>query len=518
MKFVKTKMLAIAMLLSVAAVNADVTTGGVSVFMPVANGGTAVSNLGWSGSVYQHDSDELRACFKVQMEYGQNAKHKDIGKYLTPSATDTFTVGTANITGTGTYDMAGINLLLQDAFVSGNVTFKPVAKDLVIDFGMYADLSEWLDGLYFHSHLPLQHASWEVEVTEAATVTAAAAFVAGDIDDTGVTVANSPYTSVKSAFKGDKTAGNSTVWSYGRIDGKQTETKVGDITMTLGYNFINKEHYHLGLGVQALLGAGGKTKAAYMFEPIIGYAGRYGVGGELAGGCRLWDKDEDHQLTANMNISAVHLFDNDQVRSYDIENCGAYSRYLLVKKFATLTTVTDTTGSLNSMINVGSLKAKIGMDVAYNGNVAFCWQMGNVAVDFGYQLAGHSKEEHKSWVTNIATDTYGLYSLDTADFGTAPIINEVEQKVTITGDLTGSTEGVPAGAGDALFLKSSRLNKASGLMKAAVEHCVFAGLNYNWADNEWAPGVGLLGSYHISGSDNNSFDRWTVGFQFNFCV
>jgi hypothetical protein len=515
MKYVKTKILAIAMLLSVAAVNADVTTGGVSVFMPVANGGTAVSNLGWSGSVYQHDSDELRACFKVQMEYGQNAKHKDIGKYLSPSATETFKVGPTSPAGTTnlTTDIAGVNLLFSEAFESGNVTFKPVAKDLVIDFGMYVDLSEWMEGLYFHSHLPLQHANWEVEVTEADPVVAAAVLAAGQAKVAIGTVI--PNTTVKAAFNGKATDGNSTAWSYGRIDGKQTETKVGDITMTLGYNFINKEHCHLGLGVQALLGAGGKTKAAYMFEPIIGYAGRYGVGGELAGGCRLWDKDDTHQLTANMNISAVHLFDNEQVRSYDITNCGDYSRYLLVKKFATAATVTNTVGSLTNMINVGSLKAKIGMDVVYNGNVSFCWQMGNVAVDFGYQVAGHGKEEHKKFVDTITADTYGLYDVATADFVTG--LNNMMPKINIKGNVLGTASAVGA-AGSANFITNGRLKKASGLMKSAVEHCVFAGLNYNWSDNEWAPGVGLLGSYHISGSDNNSFDRWTVGFQFNFCV
>lgn len=515
----KIKLLAIAMLLSVVAVNADVTTGGRSIFMPVAMNGTASSNLGWSGSIYQHDSDELRACFKVQLEYGANNKRSEIGKYLSPSGTDTFVVGPYDLNGVATNDstdIAGVNLILGND-LKQTVQFSPKAQDLVIDFGMYVDLAEWLDGLYFRSHLPLQHSRWEVEITETNNTAFGATNLgaAGVYGTAAVTIANKPYDDVAAAFKGDGTAGDSAKWSYGKINGKQTETKVGDINLTLGYNFINKEHCHLGLGVTAILGAGGKTKAEYVFNPIIGYAGRYGIGGTLEGGARLWDKDDEHQLVVNMTAHAAHLFDNEQRRSYDITDCLTFSRYLLVKKFSSATTYTPGSNNLENMINVGSLRAKIGVDVVYNGNLTFCWQMGNVSVDFGYQVAGHGKEKHKEWIDTITVDTYALYELTTADCGD---VNAGIPKITIAGDNLGSTLDTAMAAGDSPFITNSRLNKDSGLMKSAVEHTLFAGVNYNWSDNEWNPGVGMLGSYHISGSDNNTFDRWSVGFQFNFCV
>ena len=516
----KIKLLAIAMLLSVVTVNANTAAGGsISPFMPVAMNGTAVSNLGWSGSIYQHDSDELRACFKVQLEYGANNKRAKLGAYFTPTATNVFRVGPVDTNGTtnSTTDIAGINLLMTDGFDSGDVTFLPKAQDLIVDFGMYVDLAEWLDGLYFRSHVPLQNARWEIEITEGAIRTAQdAVFGVGEVANDAVATLVSPYANVTAALKGDKTVGDSTLWSYGKIDGKQTTTKVGDINLTLGYNFINKEHCHLGLGVTAILGAGGKTTAEYVFQPIIGYAGRYGVGATLEGGARLWDKDDEHQLVANMTFYAAHLFDNEQRRSYDIKDCGNFSRYLNVKKFTSNAAVPGA-GGLTNMINIGSLRAKIGVDVVYNGNLTFCWQMGNVSVDFGYQVAGHGKEKHKEWVDKIATDTYVLYEYTNADLLLAGADDLAQPKINISGDDLGST-AVAVTAGSANYITNGRLNKDSGLMKSAVEHTVFAGVNYNWSDNEWNPGVGMLGSYHISGSDNNTFDRWSVGFQFNFCV
>ncbi len=516
MKFLKINLLAIAMLFSVAAVNADATTGGRSVFMPVSMTGTASSNVGWSGSIYQHDSDELRACFKVQLEYGANNKRSEIGKYLIPGGNDTLIIGPANTTGAlNDTEVSGLNLILGNDF-KAELQFAPKAQDLVIDFGMYVDLAEWLDGLYFRSHMPLQNARWEIELTE----TNKAAFgatnlVAGDIYDetNAVVIANKPYADAIAAFKGDKTVADTVKWSYGKIDGKQTETRLGDSTVTLGYNFINKEHCHLGLGVTGVLGGGGKTKAEYMFEPIIGYAGRFGVGGTLEGGARLWDKDDEHQLVANMTFHAAHLFDNEQVRSYDVTDCGDFSRYLLVKKFSSATAFTSGPGTLDNMINVGTVKAKIGVDVVYNGNITFCWQMGNVSLDFGYQVAGHGKEKHKEFVDTIAADTYGLYDFTTNNMSNATFAS----KIQIDGNTTGMTN-VTAGAGNANWITNDRLVTDSALMKAAVEHTLFAGLNYNWSDNEWNPGVGMLGSYHIAGGDNNTFDRWSVGFQFNFSV
>lgn len=518
MKYLTIKMLTIAALFSVAAVNANTATGPISVYMPVSMTGTAASNLGWSGSIYQHDSDELRACFKVQLEYGMNNKRDALGAYFTPTATNVFRVGPTDTNGTTntTTDWAGINLLFSDAFDSGDITFSPKAQDLVVDFGMYVDLSEWLDGLFFRSHLPLQNSRWEIEITEGTIRTASAAFDAGDVANDGTTTYVTPYANVTAALKGDKTVGNSAKWSYGRIDGKQTETRIGDANLTLGYNFVNKEHCHLGLGVTGILGGGKKTTAEYVFQPVIGYAGRYGVGGTVDGGCRLWDKDEDHQLVANVNFYAAHLFANEQRRNYDITDCGDFSRYLLVKKFTSNAAV-NAAGNLENMINVGALRAKIGIDVVYNGNLTFSWQMGNVSVDFGYQVAGHGKEKHKEWVDTITADTYVLYELQNADLNTGGADDLAQPKVNISGDDLGST-AIAVTAGSANYIINDDLNKDSGLMKSAVEHTVFAGVNYNWSDNEWNPGVGMLGSYHISGSNNNTFDRWSVGFQFNFSV
>jgi hypothetical protein len=517
MKHIVNKLFVVTMLLSVGTMSAGHTSGR-SFFMPVANNGTAVNTLGWSGGIHKFDMDTIYGCFKVQSEYGQNTKKDEVGKYLLMNGKNSAIWGPEDAAGTtNDTDVAAINFLLQGITFKETVTFLPKAQDFVTNFGLFVGLDEWLEGMYLSVNAPLQHARWEVEMTKVTnTAAGATTFADSKMQVTGTTP-TIPYSGVIAAFKGDKTvtAGDATVkWSYGRIDGRRTETKLGDVRATLGYNFINKETCHFGVGVQGLFGAGGKSKAEYVFAPVIGNSGRHGVGGVVDGAVRLWDKDEDHNLTAFLNASAVHLFDNEQVRNYDITNCGDWSRYLLVKKMTAVSGGNATyDGILDNMINIGALKAKIGVDVVYDANLTFCYQMGNMSVDFGYQLSGHGKEKHKDWVTNVAANTYTLYDYSSADCNSAAGVTQI----TISGNETGQTVDalIAAAEYDASFVSSARLNKTSGLSPAALEHCVFGGLNYNWMDSDWAPGIGVFGSYHISGDDNHSFDRWSVGFQGN---
>lgn len=516
MKHVANKLLVITMLLSVVAVDAA-TVSGKSFFLPVANNGTAVDTLGWSGATHKFDAGNLYGSLKIQSEFGQNFKRDEIGKYLLMNGTDTAVFGPKNTAGTtNDTNVYAVNFLLDGAFRS-TVKLAPKAQDFVTDFGLFVGLDEWMEGLYFQVHAPLHHARWEVAITETVS-TPAAATIGTSFLTPGATVVT-PYTDIKNAFKGDKTVGHVTnKWSYGRIDGRRTETKLGDVRVTLGYDLVSRENAHFGVGVQGLFGAGGKSKAEYVFEPVIGYAGRHGVGGVVSGAALLWDKDDANQLKASMHASVVHLFDNEQRRSYDLTNCGKWSRYLLVKKMATVPAVANTPAAtygnvIDNMINIGSLKAKIGIDVAYDANLTFCYHMGNMSLDFGYAVAGHSKEKHKSWVDTITDNTYVLWDSANANANDSAGAT----LVTIAGDVTnvGQVTAATMTTASACIIDNDRLNKDSGLANSAMSHCVFGGLNYNWMDSDWMPGVGVFGSAHFSGDDNNSFDRWSVGLQGN---
>ena len=526
MKYVAKSLLVIAMLCSIVpamAASSD-TVSGKSFFLPAANNGTNFRSLGWNMGMHKFDMmDDYYGCFKIQSEYGENFKRDEIGKYLLMNGTNSAVWGPANLAGnTNTTDVSNINFLLTTSHLSTAV-FKPKAQDYVTNFGLFVGLDPLLEGLYFQANVPLQHSRWEVEITETPTSTTGNLFNDGEVEQAIVQQPTSPYDSVTAAFKGDATVGDMTnVWRFGRIDGKVSDTKVADIHLTLGYDFVNKEHMNFGFGVHGIIGAGGKSKAERVFEPVFGHDGRHGIGGELHGSMCLWDKDDSHKLMASFNGSAAHLFANEQVRSYDLNNLSTpagqnvWSRYLLVKVMNP--TTFDYTGELDSMINVGTRTAKIGIDVVYDANLSFCYMMDNWSFDLGYTVNGHSKEKHKEFVTSgdnatdsaIAADTFTLYDITNAN------VDNANGAATqgINGNNVGNASATLA-AGSALFITDADLNTDSVLANSALNHGINAGVNYSWMDSDWMPSVGFFGSVNFSGNDNNSFDRWSVGVQGN---
>lgn len=524
MKQFANKLLAISMLLSIAPATAG-TVSGKSFFLPVANGGTAVNTLGVEGCAHKFDMDEMYGTFRVSAEFGQNFKRDEIGKYLLMNGTNSAVFGPRKTTANDT-DAHALNFLLdQDTTTTpagtgtfkSTVTFKPKAQDFVMNMGLFLGLDSFLEGLFFTAHVPVQHSKWEVVMNETVATAGNAAFVAGNVDATATP--NVPYSTVTAAMVGDKTVGDvTTARLYANINGSQSDTKVGDVKVALGYDFVNREHAHFGIGVQALLGAGGKSKAAYVFEPVFGHAGRHGVGGVVDGAVRLWDRDADHQLTAHLHASAVHLFANDQVRTYDISGNGAWSRYQLLKQISALTAVPGNTydGIMVSAANITTLTAKIGIDVAYDANLMFHYTMGNLSLDLGYQVAGHGKEKHKEWVDTITADKYIVYGGAAAADALAANDNNGYINLPISGFVTGATPAVVGTTNNSTYtVINNNLDKDSALAGSALEHCVYGGLNYTWMDSDWMPGVGVFGSAHFSGDDNNSFDRWSVGVQGN---
>jgi hypothetical protein len=525
MKHLLKRLLIAAMLLSVAPTVAEHSpVFGKSFFLPVANNGTATNTLGWSGSLHKFDMYHAYGCIKVQAEYSQNTKRNEIGQYIGSNGTNSMIWGPAETTTANLdTDVYALNFLLRDQVYKSRVTFTPKAQDFITSFGLFVGLDEWIEGSYINVNFPIQHARWKVVMDETTVVPAGATtYPVPDVVDQSATVYTIPYTTVKSAFKGDKTVADASVkWSYGRIDGSRSVTKLGDVHAVFGWDFINKDDSHFGAGVKVLLGAGGKSKAEWVFEPMVGYSGRQGLGGAVNGGTLVWEKNEDHNITLNVDGSAVHLFANEQKRSYDIANCGIWSRYLLVKKMSSIgATASGYSGIIDNFINIGTLKAKIGIDVVYDAGLSLCYRHGNTSLDVGYKVAGHSKEKWKSWVDTIELDTYILYQYNQALTGAAvSATNEDDSYASLS--ITGKTPTTLAGTKvtqsnkETYIIDNERLDKDSALAPSALEHCVYFGLNHNWRDSDWAPGLGVFASYHVSGKENRTFNRWTIGWQGN---
>ncbi len=514
MNQMKKSLFSAVLLLSTAAVSAATVNHG-SFFLGHNGGIAGDSLLEQAGRAHRVDGDAFYASFSVHGEYNSAFNTEKVGKYLTMKDSASFRIGAAALATTSTTDVMNTYFLLDETY-DATITFKPKSTVFTTSLDGFICLGDFVNNLWLDVSLPLVHNKREVVITEVQNTAAAnAVFAADTFSNVGGEAV--PYTSFVQAIVGDKTAtgGGGFVATdnlkYGKLNGSQSSFKVGDCKIALGYDFVNRENAHLGVALLGLLNGGGKPDAVYMFAPTFGTQGRHGVGGRIDGHVNLYDND-DSNFAAFLKADVVHLFDATQLRSYDVTRHGVWSRYMMYKEFATAGAAGT---NLTHGVNFTTLDAKIGIDVMYEANLLFRYTNGNMAIDLGYGIWGHSKEEHKEWVSAEISKVYGAL-----DFGGANMDTGVAATVTtFTTDATisGGTSAKIASAGAALVVNTATngitramLNTASALHPSAMTHHVYGNLGYTWRDSEWEPALAVGGGAEFSGKDNNALNQWGV--------
>lgn len=520
------KKLAIALLISIPGYAQALINSG-SFYMPHAQTGVMPNLMGLTDKTHVYDNDEMAFVLSAQTSYGQSMHGDKFAGYFTPNGTASVVFGPRNASGThANVDVFGLNFNLESASFKSTVTFDPKVTNWSTNFGLFADLANWVEGLYVKAHLPLQYIKNDLQLSEVSTTASAAAFTNDAVNNGTPSVV---YTTAVAALKGDKTVGDVLqVRKYGKVDGARHATKLSDATVALGYDFVRSENGHFGVSVGGLFGLGGKPKAEYMFEPVFGNAGRHGVFGAVDGHASLWSSDDDKELTVHLDGKAGYIFANSQLRSYDLTASGKWSRYLAVRKIGTIGAADNTYyGGIDNMINVGTLHAKIGDYVNYDANLLFNFQYNNFDFQLGYTFAGHSKEKHKSFVddfsgTYIISDPNNAINVSSGAKDTDSTAVSGSTFTPISGNVTGVPTAVEVVTGTTTALiAESWLDKDSVLSPSTMSHAVVGGLNYTWRDNDWLPSLGLIGKVEFNGSHqegataHNTPDLYMVGVQGN---
>ncbi len=487
-------------------------TVGRSFFLGGLGNGASNGLIQHAGRTNLFDAEGFYAVFSSHSEYSQNFDRSSIAEYLFFNGTSSMVVGPVataaagtSTSTTGKTDIFAVHLGLGESFDS-TITASPKVRTFSGNLDLYIGLGDLWEGLYLDMNLPIVHTKWDMGLEE--TVRTSDTSIGDDVID-GDGAVTTTYTTAIGALKGDKVIGDLQVSTYNKVDGEQSITKVGNTKAVLGYNVINKENAHFGLGLLGVFNGNGATDAEYAFEPNVGTAGRHGLGGRVDGHMNLYEKDE-HNLSAHMRADVFTTFKRTMRRTYDFTTNGVGSRYTLIKEF---TAVGDNyAGKLYRAGNITSLQAKIAMNVVYEADFMLHYTNGNFIVDAGYGLRGHSKEEHKEWVDTIAGSKYGFWGYEADDGGNDPLAaahdgnNAVD--VLTNGFNVAGTAVNPFAA--ATSITEAALNKDSGLAKAAMSHQVYGNLGYTWADSEWNPMIAVGGGASFSGDDNNAFDLWTV--------
>ncbi len=547
---------------------------------------------GWAHHVNLADMDNIYGSFAVMGGYSRSFREKKIaeclfGEALQASSTNSTTknsgcqtvkVSGSNVTGRdGTKELLADYLYLPDTFTS-ELVFKPRISNGWVNFDFYLGLDEWAQGLYFRIHAPLVHTRWNLNFTENNPLVGASTghiqgYFNGATTTPGLPVA-SLLTTAADYFSGktitDVNAANASdivtfqALKFAKFDKdckSRTETKLADLEVALGWNFLLDMDYHLGLNIRFSAPTGNKPKGEFLFEPIVGNGDHFGFGGGLTSHYTFWrSDDEDNSFGIYIDANLLHFFKTRQKRTFDLKNNGALSRYMLALKMdGTVennlgqegTTIVPVSVFNNEMAPVANIStADVNVSVGVQGDVTAMFNLawGGFNWDIGYNFWGRSCEKIKLKCDPFAENTWTLkgdshvYGFETGTNDTPTPLAVSQSKATAFKGLNRNTPGTLTDAQSAnprvdnpqlaeditnnsnidiatgtvvqtnisiqpIFLDPSDCGDLDfeGARTKGTTHGIFTHLSYNWIDMEdWVPYLGIGGGAEFGRGGNSS--------------
>ncbi len=300
------------------------------------------------------------------------------------------------------FEFEGDQLGLSPSY-RGSVLFRPKIRDYMFDFDLRWDVGsmfDWCEGAYFGLRGTAVQSRWRlnpcIETTESSSIVTFSDFnnCVMSKDKAHAT------TSIETALSGDFLFGNMQErWEWGRFNfrdrDKQRDTKLANIDIILGYDFLLCEDYHFGAFFRASAPTGTKPDAREVFQNIIGNGHHWEVGGGIDAHYDVWDCD-DQTLGVYLNGVISHLFKDTQWRSFDIKRpqhgrgISCLSRYTLLKEFDAANRFT---GNLINAINFATRKVRSSFSVQGDAALRLLYKSCGWALGVGYNVYGRTNEK-----------------------------------------------------------------------------------------------------------------------------
>ncbi len=278
-----------------------------------------VFNNNYRGKPYS--KPEKRAAFSIMSTYlyQQSASSEMLAQYFLKCGKCCLEVredGLGDI-GSGYLNIFGENPTVVPADLttpfSSNISVAPRRRVYGGIINIHHDLSAIRDGLWYKVYMPLVRVEDDMRLCESNIVNP------GVFPDS----AGDVITNATQAFEQRD-------WRYGKIAcGKVAVSAIDDIDFKLGWTFLDRKNYNLGIYFDALIPMGNRPNGEFMFEPVVGNGGHGGVGFGTNFNWNFWHKKK-HQLTFSLDFRYRYLFSAHERRSFDVTCNGDWSRYLVV--------------------------------------------------------------------------------------------------------------------------------------------------------------------------------------------
>ena len=443
-----------------------------------------------------------------------------------PTYSNTMTFGNGV---TETVDLDAYQMGMGPVTNSGTMSLSPIIYQAGADFFLYVGAHKIERGFFFKAHGPVGVMSVNPRFVSSDDVQANV-YPPGALNNSATESTQAPNSDLYAAFSNPKAAGFLKPMLFGLICGSRTSSaKFGDPEFTLGYNVYANENRHLGLGVRFAAPTGNKAGAVYMLEPIFGRDGHWGAGGEVIAHWRFWESDtsSDRYMSFFFDGEALHLFNAKTMRSFDLKNNGAGSKYLLLAKFDRPADGAIFQNEILNAVNITTLNISSSFAVEGNFAALFDFHWGNWSMALGYEGWGRSCEKlgvDCSCPGSVDFNEYAVVGrqLQTTVNGQAVPLCQPEATVGSVQaqqdtvdislgimDATMSINRIPTNIGDALDVEGQ-------IARAVYTNKPFAQVQYTWLDSDYRPYLAIYGGAELpagNNGQNSAAKYWNIGAQ-----
>lgn len=339
-----------------------------------------------------------------------------------------------------------------------------------------------------------------------------------DTDATGDIPTGMP-TTITEAFAQD-------AWNYGKVNGPQSVTRLADIELKLGYQFICEDNVSSNAFIGMVIPTGNKAESLYLAEPIVGNGFHFGL---MCGSTQMiqWDASEITRWSLRSDGQFRYLFQNTQVRSFDTVSNGQWSRYMMVwpsyadeQAYGELQ-ATDPVNlrAYTPGINVFTQEVNVTPRAQARMNQAIVLEHGGFKAEFGWNMMVRQSEEVSlvnPWVdgqvafVDASNNTSSLFNISRT------IYNDAYQSTpTSNGGIGGTGQaGQSQAQYEAASIKATDLNLSSAASPAIFTNTPYLAIGYAFNEERsscFSAGV----SYEVSAT-NGYINDWMLWGKFSF--
>jgi len=405
-----------------------------SIFLPRSQARNAAREIaGWQPYIHRHGFDDTYGIFSITPAYTQSFDPDTITDYLFgQAATDGKVVFSgSDRSDRGEFDIVADYFGLPRDYKS-EICFRPRIRNVITEFNWYLGLDRWKEGAYFRVLLPVVHSRWQLNPCEKIIDKGDEAFPLGYMDKLEV-----PRDQLPKSILESWASCNGVVWGdmqdrlkHGKLFcGTETKSRLADLTVALGWNFVNHEEAHMGFNIRATFPTGNKPHAEFLFEPIAGNAGHFELGAGYSSHARLYYNDAtDTSINVYFDCNVTHIFEANSLRSFDFIQNGPGSRYVLLAEFEAIPQREDPgdedpleadvghltnhithqyAGRLLPAINETTLCCKVKAKLQADMALKFAFNKNDYTFDLGYNFWARSREKIRL-IDSIKKRTFGI--------------------------------------------------------------------------------------------------------------